>query len=810
MNRLMLNIVLILSSPFLFGQVLSPMGLGLPSAPDKISQHNDGLVVAYDDRDGRIEVQVWNGHFWNKITTPNIPKTGLKPDGEFKILDLLSSNGEILLAVGYENRSQLTDNNIILKWGDGNWTDISNSTLNSANSFKQFFTENNTIKCLGKFSRDGDLFNILSYKDGNWVPEGNAITKASYDELFKSAVYHNNMLYATGNFSSPSSPKVSLATWDGYSWNPASYPPFLGENITLGHYENNVVVYGKSDFTASKFKINKDGIWQDISTGLNNIVIDQVEQFAELNNNLFALGKFSDTAIKRDYNILVYTDQKWQPTKLNLSSIQQLYSWDESVILSGDFTDNSKLNYIGEVFTDRAQITARVFNDINSNCIKDIGEPWLSGYPIKVNNIDTRFQTDNSGQLYLHVDKKTHQLNAEEYQYYTPTCPDILIDANENKTYYGAALGVRQKMGVSDIEVYVSDNQGINANIGDRKTLNICVNNVGSQPITNADLKINLSNDFNFISSQIPYQNIDNNKISYNIDLSVNESLCFEIVCNVTGLDNLIVKSSINLTQNTDQDISNNSYELEYGEGQTYANEKHCINGGEISPNDHNLRYKIGIQNTTNEEVDGITLVDELDPNIIVSQQGVEVTTSHSESKPITTYEYSRNESGDYTAKLITRWRNIQLNTKESDEEASKAFVDYSINILPKSLDIGKEICNTALIYLSHSNGLFEEPKVTNTVCSKVEETLGVINNVNQKNIENKLSIGPNPANNILNFVNSSNETINISLINSIGQNVRKFKLDPRVEENINVKELPSGVYVVFSDGIFSKKIIIN
>ena len=810
MTRFVLNIILILSSSFLFGQVLSPMGLGLPSAPDKISQHNDGIVVAYDDRNGKIELQVWNGHFWNKITPPNIPKTGLKPDGEFKILDLLSSNGEILLAVGYENRNQLTDNNIVLKWGNGKWTDISNNTLNNANSFKQFFTEDNTIKCLGKFSKDGNLFNILSYKDGNWVPEGNAITKASYEETFKSAVYHSNVLYATGNFSSPSSSNVSLATWNGYSWNPANYPPFLGENITLGHYGGNVVVYGKSDFTDSKFKINKDGIWQDISSGLINIVIDQVEQFAELNDNLFALGKFSDTAIKEDYNILIYSDQKWQPTKLNLSSIQQLYSWNESVILSGDFTDNSKLNYIGEVFTDRAQITARVFNDLNSNCIKETGELWLSGYPIKVDNIDSRFHTDNSGQLYLHVDKEIHQLNAEEYQYYTPTCPDIIIAANENKTYYGTALGVRQKMGVSDIEVYVSDNQGVNANIGDRKTLTVCVNNVGSQPITNADLKINLSNDFNFISSQIPYQNIDNNELSYNIDLSVNESICFEIVCNVTGTDNLIVKSSINLTQNTDQDVSNNSYELEYEEGQTLANEKYCINGEKISPTNNSLRYKIGIQNTTNDEVDGITLVDELDPNIIISQQGVAVNTSHSESKPITTYEYSRNESGDYTAKLITRWRNIQLATKESDEEASKAFVDYSINILPKSLDIGKEICNTALIYLSHANGLFEEPKVTNTVCSKVEETLGIINNVNQKNINSKLSIGPNPADNILNFVNSSHETINVLLINNIGQNVKSFKLDPIDEKNINVKDLPRGVYMVFSSGILSKKIILN
>jgi hypothetical protein len=786
------------------------MGLGLPSAPDKITQYNDGIVVAYDDRDGRVELQVWNGHFWNKIATPNIPRTGLKPDGEFKVLDLLSINGEILLAVGYENRDQLTDNNIIIKWANGKWTDISSSTLSNATSLKQLFIEDNTIKCLGKFSNNGDLFNILSYENGSWIPEGNAITKASYNETFKSAVYHDNVLYATGNFSNPSSPKISLATWDGYSWRPANYPPFLGENITLGHFEDNVVMYGKSDFTTSKFKINRNGIWQDISSGLDNIIINQVEQFAELNNNLFALGKFSDTIIKENYNLLVYTDQKWQPTKLNLSSIQLLHSWKESVILSGDFTDNSKLNYIGEVFTDRAQITARVFNDINANCIKDTGESWLSRYPIKVDNIDTRFQTDNSGQLYLHVDKKTHRLNAQEYQYYTPTCPDVIIEANENKTYYGTALGVCQKTGVSDVDIYISDNQGVNAIVGDRKTLNVCVNNIGSQPITNAELKINLSKDFKLISSQIPYQNIDNNDIIYTIDLSVKESICFEIVCNVTGLSNLIVKSSINLTQNTDQDISNNSYELEYGEGQTYANEKHCINGGKINPNDYNLRYKIGIQNTTNEEVDGITLVDELDPNIIVSQQGVEVTTSHSESKPITTYEYSRNESGNYTAKLITRWRNIQLTPKESDEESSKAFVDYSINVLPKSLDVGKEICNTALIYLSHSNGLFEEPKLTNTVCSMVEETLGVINNVNQKNIENKLSIGPNPADNVLNFINSSNEIINISLINSIGQSVRDFRIDPRDEKNISVKELPRGVYMVFSSGLFSKKIIIN
>ena len=260
MTRLILNIIFLLSGQLLFSQILSPMGLGLPSAPDKIAEYNGGVVVAYDDRDGNVELQIWNGHFWNKITTPDIPKTGIKTDGEFKIIDLLSLNDKIFLAVGYDNRSNPTDKNLIFEWSDNNWTDISNSTINNATSLKQFFIEDNEVKCLGKFSTNGVLNNILSLSDGNWVPEGNSITKKSDDETFNSAVYHDNMLYATGNFSSPSSPHISLATWDGSSWKPANYPPFLGENITLGHFNDEVVIYGKSDFTTSKFKINRDGI----------------------------------------------------------------------------------------------------------------------------------------------------------------------------------------------------------------------------------------------------------------------------------------------------------------------------------------------------------------------------------------------------------------------------------------------------------------------------------------------------------------------------------------------------------------------
>lgn len=794
----------------MYGQILSPMGLGLPYVPDKIVEYKDGIVAAYDDREGNVELQIWNGHFWNKINTPNIPRTGIKTDGEFKIIDLLSLNEKIYLAIGYENRSNPTDKNLILEWGNNKWADISNPTINEALSLKQFFVEDNEVKCLGKFSTNTTIHNILSLKDGNWLPEGNTITNTSLNDTFKSAIYLDKVLYATGNFNSPSTSNISLVTWDGLSWKPANYPPFLGENITLGRYNDDVVIYGKSNFTTSKFKINRSGTWQDISTGLTNITIEEVEQFAELNDNLFALGNFTDTIIKENYNLLVYANKKWQPTTLNLSDIKQLYSWKESVILSGDFTDNSKLNFIGEVFTDRAQLTARVFEDKNSNCKKEADEPWLSNYPIKINNINMRFQTDNSGQLYLHVDKNIYNINAEEFQYYTPTCPDVIIQANKNKTYYGTALGVNQKVGVSDAAVNVSDKQSLTAVLGDQRSLSINVNNIGSQPITNAELKINLGQSFDLISSQIPFQNFNNNVITYSIDLSTNESLSFEITCNVKDLEDLVIQSTVNLNKNIDQDLSNNSTELTYHEGATLPNKKYCFNGDNISSNEHEIKYKIGIQNTTEQKVVGITLVDELDPNIIVSQQGIAITTSHSESKPITTYEYSKNINGEYRTKLITRWKNINLESHNANEGSSKAFADYTIHTLPGMLNVGQEVCNTALIYLSYSDGWFEEPNITNTVCSKVEETLGVTNNIEKNNINEKLSIGPNPANTELKFFNSTSHPLNLSIINSFGQNIIDFKIDSRAKKTLNIKEIPSGVYVIFSDGFFSKKIIIN
>jgi len=104
MKRLIVLYTLIAFASMAMAQILVPMGSGLPAAPDKFASYHNGIAAVYDDRDGNIELQVWNGDFWYALETPNLPNTGLTSNGEFKIIDLLAYDDVLYLAVGYTHK----------------------------------------------------------------------------------------------------------------------------------------------------------------------------------------------------------------------------------------------------------------------------------------------------------------------------------------------------------------------------------------------------------------------------------------------------------------------------------------------------------------------------------------------------------------------------------------------------------------------------------------------------------------------------------------------------------------------------------
>jgi hypothetical protein len=804
MKRLVLHIFVLLMFVAVNAQVLTPMGSGLPASPEKIATNSENLMVAYTNLSNEIELQQWNGDFWQKLPSPNLPKVETTANGYYQIIDLIAFEGNTYIVTGYKTKLSPNAINRITKWDGELWSEIPSPFVQTSASIDKLFIQNGILKCVGKFSQGPTSFNILKLVGDNWIPEGNSITNLSSDG-FNSISYANNQLIATGKFTTPISANVTLAVWDGSAWKAAEYPPFLGQNISLGEYGNTTVVYGKSKFSAEAVKRNVKGVWQDMSQGLENYTIGNIAQFAEVNQHLFAVGNFVNKASNKASNLMVYDGTSWSETNLNLSEIEQLHTWKNSVLISGDFSDNARLNGIGQVLLDKALIVARVYNDLNSNCIKDSNEPWMANYPLTSSKYSGDLITDINGQLYLPTELELHNINAATYNYYEPTCPDAEVAATEYKTYYGTALGVKLKSDIYDGAVAAIDDRSYKALNGETRNAHIIVQNIGSLPIINAKVVLNLSAGLGSFTSSKPYDSYENGLVTYTITVGAGLRSDFDVSFLIEDEKNARIDAQLKLNDaQKDDDLSNNSVELNYQIGATQYNYKNCGNGKIISPATTTLSYKIGFKNYNDRSVLAVKIVDEFDSDVTIKGK-VNTITSSSEINVVNEWEIIDNRH-----KVITTLTGLNLTPSGSDNTNSNGFVEYHLDLLPNSLIKGMDICNTAKIYFGFSDGTFDEAMITNTVCTDVADVLGIINNTHAPSYLNDLNIGPNPASNFVSFENNSTKKYHIAVVNALGQELNTIQLNSYAKTVLDIKHLDAGVYTIYVDGIFAKKLILT
>lgn len=804
MKRLVLHIFVLLMFVAVNAQVLTPMGSGLPASPEKIATNSENLMVAYTNLSNEIELQQWNGDFWQKLPSPNLPKVETTANGYYQIIDLIAFEGNTYIVTGYKTKLSPNAINRITKWDGELWSEIPSPFVQTSASIDKLFIQNGILKCVGKFSQGPTSFNILKLVGDNWIPEGNSITNLSSDG-FNSISYANNQLIATGIFTTPISANVTLAVWDGSAWKAAEYPPFLGQNISLGEYGNTTVVYGKSKFSAEAVKRNVKGVWQDMSQGLENYTIGNIAQFAEVNQHLFAVGNFVNKASNKASNLMVYDGTSWSETNLNLSEIEQLHTWKNSVLISGDFSDNARLNGIGQVILDKALIVARVYNDLNSNCIKDTNEPWMANYPLTSSKHLGDLITDINGQLYLPTELVMHNINAATYNYYEPTCPDAEVNATEYKTYYGTALGVKLKSDIYDGAVAAIDDRSYKALNGETRNAKIVVQNIGSLPIINAKVVLNLSAGLGSLTSTKPYDSYANGIVTYSITVGAGLTSDFEISFVIDDEKDAFINAQLKLNDSQkDEDLANNSAHLNYQIGATQYNYKNCGNGKIISPTTTTLSYKIGFKNYNDRSVIAVKIVDEFDSNVTIKGK-VNTITNSPDVNVINEWEIVNNSH-----KVITTLTGLNLTPSSGDDANSGGFVEYHLDLLHNSLLKGMEICNTAKIYFSFSDGTFDEAMITNTVCSDVADILGIINNTQTPSYLNDLTIGPNPASNFVTFENNSTKKYHIAIVNALGQELNTIQLNGNLKTVLDVKHLNTGVYTIYVDGIFAKKLVLT
>ncbi len=789
-------------------QILAPMGHGLPAAPQKITSFNGGIIVAYENQNQAIELQVWNGDFWYKIQNPSLPKLGSNGNGDYEIVDIVEHNNEIYLCAAYSTKNNPSATNSILKWNGGNWEDLTTTDIATSTSLDKLVIQDGTVQCVGKYVNANGNYNIATLDNGQFELAGNLITKNLSSDDFSSVAVAKDKVYATGAFTDPASGLNSLAVWDGKEWSLAEFPPFLGENITAGQYNGEIVVYGKSNFSNETVKISAGALWQDMSQGMDEFTVTDITHFAEVNGSLFAVGQFEEHISQAQFNILEYNGHKWTKTNLFLSDIQQLYSTEESVVVSGDFSDNARIKFIGEIFKNRAQVATRVYHDKNGNCYKDQDEEWFPNFPVSLDQSIDFLNTDQFGQLYLPVSKEAHSLNAAAVDYWQPTCPDVEIDVDEYKTYYGSILGVNQKVGVRDAAVHIGDNKSYNIGNENRKTAMICYENSGSEPINDAELILKHGTSISDLTTQFAYENYSNNKATWKVNLNANDQQCFYITYNVNNVENSTLDVVINLRSGeTDADANNNSDATSYEEGEVLVNDKHCGNGKYIAKNEDLLQYKIGYSNQGSMPALDLKITDELDTDIYISHRGIHSYTSH-DCEVLSQYELMDN--GNYKTKLIWSFTDINLASHEIDPDLSSGFIDVNVNILPNMIEKGETVCNMAKIYFSYKKGTFDEPIFTQTVCSEVNETGASSGDNRIPSYVEGLNIGPNPVQDVLLFNNTTFNDFDVVLHNAIGQEISNFTINSNSETRFNVEEFEAGVYFIYANGIFVHKFIVH
>ena len=800
MRRLLYISLLLFAHSFTGAQVVEPLGYGISDNPLLITQHLNGIAVAAADDNDRVHLHIWNGYFWQELDMPDLPQLGDNSYGHLELKDLKSISGDLYILA--EHTLDLVQNapNYVLRWTGSEWDDISDGQLNQALELHRMIQRNDQLQIVGIYSGDTAHYNIAELDGATWEFQGNLITKNVNNDYFSSVYNTPARTYVTGSFTDPSiGETVSFVEWDGSVWQNASFPPFLQENRTIGSYNGSLVVYGTNSFNSELVKMKSGTSWLDISDGLEQFNISEIRQFASANGKLYAIGDIQNSS-NEAVDLLVYNDDQWSEVQLNMGAPAALAQLNGKLFVGGDFEDGKRLNHFGRL-SNHAMAVATVFHDENGNCVLDAGEELIRNYPLELDGEHMNLNTDRNGMLYLPLTTGPHALNAGSVKYWNPTCPDYDLQANEKKVYDGVTLGVKPEYGRADAAVWLTDNQGYVHQQGEQKRAMICAYNRGTQTLTDVSLRFEHGDEISNLVSERLYDSYSNGVAEWTVDLEVEEELCFYLDYTTTVDDVIELNASITTaTAQPDQDLTDNQSTVRYKTGSVDDNHKSCSNGPYISEDEESMSYKIGFKNSGIDTALDLIIIDVLDEDIIPSSQGVYYYYSHDCELLPTQYEILDDGKWQYTF----GWKFEDINLSNEDDESAEGFLEFKVYLYQDYLKRGDVICNDAELYYSYRKGSYNEPMVTNEVCSQVGGSTGI-----EPITESPFSIKPIPAHNKLEINNKTSEFLDLELVNYLGEQVLSAQVQPYGDHIVDISDLASGIYFL-SNGNTALKVVVH
>lgn len=486
-------------------------------------------------------------------------------------------------------------------------------------------------------------------------------------------------------------------------------------------------------------------------------------------------------------NCILISGQPAFPLELTYA-LQLYFTMNVTHALLGTFDAPQNIyQYRLNVGTPLDLISGSVYNDLNANCIQDVGEVGIPQRLVVATPGNNYAYTDAQGNYTLAVNNTgSFTITHLPLLYWNAICPQpnqshtVTIDTT-NLTIQNIDFGDTILNNINDMRVVLTNTSV--ARPGFPVSYHLLVSNMGTTMRTGA-LQFQHDNAETILSVNPPQTSYSNNVFMWDFGtIFPGQSLIYDVMLRLDSaavLGTFIHLNALVLPVSDDIEPAGNSDSLsQIVQGSLDPNDKSVVPEGHISEtmvdDQVYLTYTIRFQNTGNDTAFTVVIRDTLRQDLVM-----ETFEFLSASHPV---EYNVS----YPQKMTFTFNNILLPDSNTNEPASHGFVKYRIR--PKStLSLGEEIHNTAYIYFD-----FNQPVVTNTVTTLVSNDIGF----NEHTVINSegINIFPNPATNIITVFTSTNKGF-YQLVDITGKtllrgtvNAEKFTLD--------ISSLSSGVYFI-------------
>jgi uncharacterized repeat protein (TIGR01451 family) len=427
-------------------------------------------------------------------------------------------------------------------------------------------------------------------------------------------------------------------------------------------------------------------------------------------------------------------------------------------------------------------IAGSIFNNSNQDCVLDTLDATLNYWKVKVENDQfLRIKsTNNEGGFNFSVPEGEYTLSSQLLNSNWDLCEssfDITID--ENNTIVNQDFLARALTDCAELELDFSTPLL-------RRCFNnyysIQVRNTGPQSSDGTTLTLELDPFFEFISASIPYTQIGDSIIEFDLGvLAINDQVSFQIFfylsCDAElGTEHCLVGSLSD--DNLCQFARSNFTECQENISSYDPNDKRIFNEDgletEIVDKSEFIYYHIRFQNTGTDTAFNVRVLDQLSPLLDLNTLEM-LSASHP-------YDFTITDG----PALDVVFENILLPDSSTNELASHGFFKFKIKPFPE-VDYGTSIPNQAAIYFD-----FNDPILTNEAILVIQQPVSTKGT--PPLIE--FNVFPNPTNNILSLIISGSDLNRIDtyeIINQLGQPIHQSKALNR--NIINVAHLTSGVY---------------